>query len=190
MRHAARSFRKIIGNGSLDTDLPPCIWRTISRDIPHFAFSQMVVSLGFSGSDLQIACAGSAVIRIEHDRRNEVKQLALGIMAAGLLAGVSLAQTTLTAPNSSTDRTTLPRTEAPPTSRPAAATTADNAAQPARGANSFTMGEAKSRIEKNGFSDVSDLKKDDDGVWRGSAKKNGTTTNVWLDYKGNTGTGS
>jgi len=72
----------------------------------------------------------------------------------------------------------------------AVATTSANASQPAHGANSFTMGEAKSRIEKNGFTDVSDLKKDDNGVWRGGAKKDGTAMGVWLDYKGNTGTGS
>ena len=34
---------------------------------------------------------------------------------------------------------------------------------PVKGANSFTEGEAKSRIEKMGFANVSDLKKDDHG---------------------------
>jgi hypothetical protein len=29
------------------------------------------------------------------------------------------------------------------------------------------MGEARSRIEKNGFANVGDLTKDDNGVWRG-----------------------
>ena len=56
-----------------------------------------------------------------------------------------------------------------------------------KGANSFTMNEAKSRLEKQGYSNVSDLHKDDNGVWRGKAEKNGTTDNVWLDYKGNVG---
>ena len=70
----------------------------------------------------------------------------------------------------------------------AVATTTANASEPARGANSFTMGEAKSRLEKNGFADVSDLKKDDNGVWRGTGKKDGSNAKVWLDYKGNTGT--
>jgi len=72
----------------------------------------------------------------------------------------------------------------------AVATTSANASEPAKGANSFTMGEAKSRLEKNGFADVSDLKKDDNGVWRGTGKKDGTASNVWLDYKGNTGSSS
>lgn len=56
---------------------------------------------------------------------------------------------------------------------------------PVRGANSFTEGEAKSRIEKMGFSNVSDLKKDDKGVWRGRAMKDGKTVDVSVDYQGN-----
>jgi hypothetical protein len=67
------------------------------------------------------------------------------------------------------------------------ATTSANAPIPAKGANSFTMGEAKSRLEKNGFSSVSDLTKDNDGVWRGKAQRDGSATSVWLDYKGNVG---
>ena len=38
-----------------------------------------------------------------------------------------------------------------------------------KGANSFTEGEARRRLEKAGFKDVGDLKKDDQGIWRGSA---------------------
>jgi hypothetical protein len=56
---------------------------------------------------------------------------------------------------------------------------------PVAGANSFTQGEAKSRIEKMGFANVSDLNKDDDGVWRGRAMKDGKTVEVSLDYQGN-----
>ena len=40
-----------------------------------------------------------------------------------------------------------------------------------KGANSFTEGQAKSRIASAGFSDVSELKKDDQGVWRGTATR-------------------
>ena len=56
---------------------------------------------------------------------------------------------------------------------------------PVKGRNSFTEGEAKSRIESNGFSDVSGLAKDDDGVWRGKAMKDGKRVAVSLDYQGN-----
>lgn len=58
-----------------------------------------------------------------------------------------------------------------------------------RGANSFTQSEARAHIAKSGFTDVSPLKKDKDGVWRGTAKKDGSTVHVGLDFKGNVTTG-
>jgi hypothetical protein len=70
---------------------------------------------------------------------------------------------------------------------PPVATTTDNADQPAKGANSFTKGQARNRIVKMGFSKVTSLSKDKDGVWRGSAQKDGQSVDVWLDYKGNVG---
>jgi putative membrane protein len=54
-----------------------------------------------------------------------------------------------------------------------------------RGANSFTEAQAREHIAKSGFTDVSTLKKDKDGVWRGTAQKDGTTLHVALDFKGN-----
>ena len=60
---------------------------------------------------------------------------------------------------------------------------------PVAGRNSFTEGEAKSRIEKMGFANVSDLKKDDNGIWRGRATKDGKAADVSLDYQGNVITG-
>jgi hypothetical protein len=74
-------------------------------------------------------------------------------------------------------------------SNQAVATTSANAAEPAKGANSFTEGEARTRLEKSGFQDVSGLQKDQNGIWRGHARKNGRQAEVWLDYKGNIGTG-
>jgi len=56
---------------------------------------------------------------------------------------------------------------------------------PVSGHNSFTEGEAKSRIEKMGFSNVTNLKKDDNGVWRGRAIKDGKTVDISVDYQGN-----
>jgi hypothetical protein len=56
---------------------------------------------------------------------------------------------------------------------------------PVAGRNSFTEGEAKSRIEKMGFSNVTNLKKDDSGVWRGRAMKDGKTVDISVDYQGN-----
>lgn len=69
----------------------------------------------------------------------------------------------------------------------AVTTTSASAPQPARGANSFSTGEARRRIQRSGYTNVSGLKKDDGGVWRGTANKGGTSSSVWLDYKGNVG---
>jgi hypothetical protein len=146
-----------------------------------------------------------------------MKTLALALAAAGLVAGsASFAQTTTTphtapsgapaatapaSPSMTTGPVTAPANTttassessnrdtaaASGDSNQAVATTSANAPTPAKGANSFTMGEARSRLEKNGFSNVTDLTKDDNGVWRGKAQKGGNTTTVWLDYKGNVG---
>ena len=63
--------------------------------------------------------------------------------------------------------------------------TPPNPAAPVAGANSFTEGQAKSRIESKGFRSVSHLKKDDTGVWRGQAMQNDKTVNVSVDFQGN-----
>ena len=60
-----------------------------------------------------------------------------------------------------------------------------NPGAPIAGANSFTEGQAKSRIESNGFSSVSELRKDDQGVWRAKASKDGRNVAVSLDFQGN-----
>jgi hypothetical protein len=60
-----------------------------------------------------------------------------------------------------------------------------NPGAPVAGANSFTEGQAKSRIEANGYANVSDLRKDGQGVWRGKATKDGKSVNVSLDFQGN-----
>jgi hypothetical protein len=63
--------------------------------------------------------------------------------------------------------------------------TPPNPGAPVAGANSFTEGQAKSRIESNGYANVSELRKDDQGVWRGKAMKDGKPVNVSLDFQGN-----
>jgi len=108
-------------------------------------------------------------------RRDTVQVIAVGL-AACLIGGAALAQTTGSQP---TDRNAAVQSPASTT-----------AAVPARGANSFTEGQAKSRIEGQGYANVSDLRKDDAGVWRGRAQKEGNTVGVWLDYKGTVGQGS
>ena len=114
-----------------------------------------------------------------------------GMVAVAMFAaGAAFAQTAkpATSPNSELRSPTAPSA---PTGQLApnrdvrgpAASSADGA--PLAGANSFTEGEARSRIEKNGYSDVSGLSKDSQGVWRGMAMKDGKRLNVALDYKGN-----
>lgn len=56
---------------------------------------------------------------------------------------------------------------------------------PVAGANSFTESQAKARIEAQGFTNVSALKKDDKSIWRGRATKEGKTVSIALDYQGN-----
>ena len=63
---------------------------------------------------------------------------------------------------------------------------APNPGAPVSGANSFTEGQAKSRIEANGYANVSGLRKDNaQGVWRGKAMKDGKSVNVSIDFQGN-----
>src|SRR4026208_622634 len=57
-----------------------------------------------------------------------------------------------------------------------------NPGAPVAGANSFTEGQAKSRIEDRGFRNVSGLTKDANGVWRGKADQNGKAVNVSVDF--------
>jgi len=59
------------------------------------------------------------------------------------------------------------------------------AGAPLKGANSFTEGQAKDRAMAHGFTSVSNLKKDGDGIWRGSAMQDGKAVQVAVDYKGN-----
>jgi hypothetical protein len=61
----------------------------------------------------------------------------------------------------------------------------NNSNAPVAGRNSFTEGQAKSRIEGAGYTNVSALEKDANGVWRGKGSKGGTTSNVSVDFEGN-----
>ena len=60
-----------------------------------------------------------------------------------------------------------------------------DAGAPLKGANSFTENQAKDRAMAAGYSNVSALTKDADGVWRGIATLNSKAGNVAIDFKGN-----
>jgi protein CpxP len=53
------------------------------------------------------------------------------------------------------------------------------------GANSFTEAQVRSRLEAAGYTTVTDLRKDDQGIWRGKAMKDGRQVSVGVDFKGN-----
>src|SRR5580693_1735647 len=99
--------------------------------------------------------------------------LATAVITVLIGAGGALAQTAAPSAN--------PNARTPAVASP----NANNPGAPAAGANSFTEAQAKSRIEKAGYSNVSGLSKDKDGIWRGLASKGGTNVNVALDYQGN-----
>ena len=61
----------------------------------------------------------------------------------------------------------------------------NNSDAPVAGRNSFTEGQAKSKIEDAGYTNVTELKKDDKGVWRGQASKGGSANAVSVDFQGN-----
>src|SRR5947208_15917216 len=106
--------------------------------------------------------------------------LVVGTVIA-LIASGALAQTQSQTPS----QTQNPPAASGPQNPAISGSTSKQVEAPVKGRNSFTEGEAKSRIEKNGFSNVSGLAKDDNGVWRGKAMKNGQQVNVSLDYQGN-----
>ena len=117
-----------------------------------------------------------------------MKTLLLGL-AASLAIATAYAQTPAPAPATAPMATPAPMTATTTSnsSNQAVATTHADEPMPAKGANSFTMSQASSRLRDKGFSNVTGLAKDADGIWRGRADKDGTTANVWVDYKGNVG---
>lgn len=119
---------------------------------------------------------------------------ALGITGTAAAAPITQAQATPPMPTTSTvapvagaPMGTSGVANASGNSNQAVATTSANAPQPAIGANSFTAAEARGRIEREGYTQVSDLHKDGNGVWRGHGMKGANSVNMWLDYKGNIG---
>lgn len=54
----------------------------------------------------------------------------------------------------------------------------------AQGANSFTEDQARGAIESAGYTNVTGLTQDPQGVWRGTATREGESTQVSVDYRG------
>ena len=98
-----------------------------------------------------------------------MKQIILGVATAALFATGVSAQTAHTGSHNPAVKDS----------------SAGHVAAPARGRNSFTEDQARGRIAKAGYSGVSKLTKDQNGVWRGMATRHGKKVRIGLDYKGN-----
>jgi hypothetical protein len=125
--------------------------------------------------------ACSSFGKLEQPRGQAVKLLATALimsLSAAPMVETASAQNTVPSPNPNAGTAAI---ASPKVNTPGA---------PAAGANSFTEGQAKSRIEAAGYTNVSPLIKDKDGIWRGQASKAGATLDVALDYKGNVAAGN
>ena len=121
---------------------------------------------------------------------SEMRSIVMIVTVASLTVGASFAQDTKSSGPADPGKQALPRLDydklnvepGPPAIK---TTEGNNAGAPAAGANSFTEDQAKSRIEEKGFANVSELKKDDQGIWRGMAERDGRKVQVMLDFQGN-----
>ena len=114
-------------------------------------------------------------------------------LAVALAAAPAFAQTTNTAPTSpgtgsgtgSSNPAVNRQGNAPSDVNASGKAQMVSTSQLEKGANSFTEGQAKTRLEGAGLMNVSGLTKDDEGVWRGTAMMSGKSVKVGFDYKGN-----
>jgi hypothetical protein len=106
------------------------------------------------------------VLKQENTMMYKITVLSAGLLlaASGAFAQSQTPTTTQTTPAVKTDQ---------------------NPAAPVAGENSFTEAQAKSRIEDAGYKNVTGLKLDGQGVWRGTAMKDGKEAGVSLDFQGN-----
>ena len=106
------------------------------------------------------------------------------VFAAALLlgsAGLAMAQST--PPTTTTGNHTSPSVGT--STNPNASTTDAGNASLERGANSFTEGQARRRIEDRGYTDVDQLRKDQNSIWQAEAMKDGRRVRVGVDFRGN-----
>jgi periplasmic protein CpxP/Spy len=119
-------------------------------------------------------------------------KLATLCMATALVfSGGAFAQTSTPAPSDpaapmapSEPATPAPDPAAPTVPNTPPAQTTPNGGDLEPGANSFTEAQARSWLEEAGYTEVTGLVQSEDGIWRGHARRNGTTVSVGVDYKG------
>ena len=102
------------------------------------------------------------------------------VSVAAVIAGVALSSAALA------------QSEPPPQANPDAPANsalksphATKMGAPAAGHTSFTRSQAKGRIEKAGFSNITRLHKTKQGLWYGEADQDGHRVQVVVDYQGN-----
>jgi hypothetical protein len=108
-----------------------------------------------------------------------MNRLFIAAVCVGLAAGSAMAQTATTVTGTVTNTSTNPPAIATP------GVDSQTQAAPVPGANSFTEAQARERLEAHGYASVTDLKLDDQQIWRGKAMKGGASVAVALDYQGN-----
>jgi len=104
---------------------------------------------------------------------------------AGAATTAAAQDTASTASNASAGATDSGGVVSPPASNGAVNTDANKSTTDvAAASNSFTEGQAKGHIENAGYTDVTNLQKTPNGLWTGSAKKDGKSVHVSVDFKG------
>lgn len=103
--------------------------------------------------------------------------------AAVLLASSGLALAQNTAPTTAAGNPPAAQSGTSSSPNPAPTRSGDTGLQP--GANSFTEGQARGRIEDHGYTDVKQLHKDQNSIWQAEAMKDGRRVRVGLDFRGN-----
>ena len=106
-----------------------------------------------------------------------MKRLASVLLAAGMLTACNPAGEGK-AVSESVDTAEAPRNDA----INADANTTETTQTP--GASSFTEEQARGQITNAGYTDVKELTQTPEGLWQGSATKDGASVNVSVDYKG------
>jgi hypothetical protein len=120
-----------------------------------------------------------------------------GVLAATTVVSPVDAQTSTLPGSAPTASPAAPRATPPASSTPAERRDGRterqdvvDASQLEQGANSFTEGQIRSRLEDAGFTDVQGLRKDDHGFWRGQALRGGSRADVAVDFRGRIAAGA
>jgi hypothetical protein len=101
------------------------------------------------------------------------KPLALLLTVGILGAGTAFAQTAATNASATPPAVATDHTDS------------KTSAAPVAGKNSFTKKETRDRLRKHGYSQIKGLTLTPDGIWQGTAVKEGKSVSVAVDYQGN-----